>query len=65
MKLIRSRHQEIIDARKPSCESRLSLKGAQHGPGEQQVEMLQTEGREQADLLGQERAPHSHRLKGQ
>lgn len=28
---------------------------AQHRPGEQQVEMLQTEGREQADLLGQEK----------
>ena len=65
MKLIRSRHKDIIDSRKPLCESRLSLKDVQHRPCEQQVEMLQTEATEYANLLGQERAWHVHRLKGQ
>lgn len=41
---------------KPSCESCLSLRV--HNIGQVNMsEMLQTEGREQADLLGQERAP--------
>ena len=65
MKLIRSRHKEQTDARKALCESSLSLKDVQHRPCEQQVEMLQTEGTEYANLLGHDRAWHVHRLKGQ